>query len=186
MKVAEKPILYREHKKMKNRWFDLLTESYAAEIESAWKPIQQMPDNPIEAEKFEKLKDCTKEDETQTPNLLLYLSRIFNIRQVCDFYWIVYNLQIEYGAFMTSEDNLAFGKAFNKALEELKKRRITFGAYKETICSELNKRAQPENVEVLIFIAMSLLLNKDKNLIYNVLEQDVISAQVDVGDYYPF
>lgn len=87
---------------------------------------------------------------------------------------------------MTNEDNLAFGKVYNKALEELKKRSITFEAYKETIYNELNKRAQPENVEVLIFIAMSLLLNKDKNLIYNVLEQNVISAQVDAGDYYPF
>ena len=87
---------------------------------------------------------------------------------------------------MTSEDNLAFGRVFNKALEELKKRRITFGAYKEMINNELNKRTQPENLDVLIFIAMSLLLNKDKNLIYNVLEQDVISTQVDAGDYYPF
>lgn len=186
MKVAEKPILYREQNTMKNRWFELLAESYEAEIESAWKPIPEMLDNPIKEEEFEKLKECAKDNETQIPNLLLYLSRIFNVQQVCDFYWIVYNLQIEYGAFMTNEDNLAFGKVYNKALEELKKRRITFGAYKETICSELNKRAQPENVEVLIFIAMSLLLNKDKNLIYNVLEQDVISAQVDAGDYYPF
>ena len=87
---------------------------------------------------------------------------------------------------MTNEDNLAFGKVYNKALEELKKRNISFAAYKETICSELNKRAQPENVEVLIFIAMSVLLNQNKNLIYKELEQNIISAQVESGDYYPF
>lgn len=87
---------------------------------------------------------------------------------------------------MTNEDNLAFGKVYNRALEELKKRRITFAAYKETIYSELIKRAQPENVEVLIFIAMSLLLNQNKNLIYKELEQNIISAQVESGDYYPF
>lgn len=186
MKVAQKPILYREQNTMKNRWFELLAESYEAEIESAWKPIPEVLDNPIEAEKFEKLKECTKDNETQIPNLLLYLSRIFNVQQVCDFYWIVYNLQIEYGAFMTNEDNLAFGKVYNKALEELKKRNISFAAYKETIYNELNKRVQPENVEVLIFIAMSVLLNQNKNLIYKELEQNIISAQVESGDYYPF
>lgn len=171
---------------MKNRWFELLAESYEAEIESAWKPIPEMLDNPIKEEEFEKLKASVKEDKAQTPNLLLYLSKIFSVQQVCDFYWIVYNLQIEYGAFMTNEDNLAFGKVYNKALEELKKRSITFGAYKETIYNELNKRAQPENVEVLIFIAMSVLLNQNKILIYKELEQNIISAQVESGDYYPF
>lgn len=45
-----------------------------------------MLDNPIKEEEFEKLKECAKVDETQTPNLLLYLSKIFNIQQVCDFY----------------------------------------------------------------------------------------------------
>lgn len=87
---------------------------------------------------------------------------------------------------MTNEDNLAFGKVYNKALDELKKRNISFAAYKETIYNELNKRVQPENVEVLIFIAMSLLLNQNKNLIYKELEQNIISAQVESGDYYPF
>ena len=171
---------------MKNRWFELLAESYEAEIESAWKPIPEMLDNPIKEEEFEKLKECAKVDETQTPNLLLYLSKIFNIQQVCDFYWIVYNLQIEYGAFMTNEDNLAFGKVYNKALDELNKRKISFSVWKDTINNELNKRVLPENAEVLIFIAMSLLLNKNKNLIYSELEQNVISAQIEAGDYYPF
>ncbi len=171
---------------MKNRWFELLAEGYEAEIESAWKPIPEMPDNPIKEEEFEKLKEYAKDNETQIPNLLLYLSRVFNIRQVCDFYWIVYNLQIEYGAFMTNEDNLAFGKVYNKALDELKKRNITFKSYKDTVTNELNKRVLPENREVLIFIATSLLLNQNKNLIYKVMEQNIISAQVESGDYYPF
>ena len=171
---------------MKNRWFELLAESYEAEIESAWKPIPEMLDNPIKEEEFEKLKEYAKADETQAPNLLLYLSKIFNIQQVCDFYWIVYNLQIEYGAFMSNEDNLAFGKVYNKALDELKKRKISFSVWKDTINNELNKRVLPENAEVLIFIAMSLLLNKNKNLIYSELEQNVISAQIEAGDYYPF
>lgn len=171
---------------MKNRWFELLAESYEAEIESAWKPIPEMLDNPIKEEEFEKLKEYVETGETQTPNLLLYLSQIFNIQQVCDFYWIVYNLQIEYGAFMTNEDNLAFGKVYNKALDEFKNHKISFRIWKDTINNELNKRVLPENVEVLIFIAMSLLLNKNKNLIYKELEQNVISAQIEAGDYYPF
>lgn len=87
---------------------------------------------------------------------------------------------------MTNEDNLAFGKVYNKALDELKKRKISFSVWKDTINNELNKRVLPENAEVLIFIAMSLLLNKNKNLIYKELEQNVISAQVEAGDYYPF
>ena len=171
---------------MKNRWFELLAESYEAEIESAWKPIPDMLDNPVKAEEFEKLKECAGPNKTQAPNLLLYLSKIFNIQQTCDFYWIVYNLQIEYGAFMTNEGNLAFGKVYNKALDDFKKRKITFSVWKHTINNELNKRVLPENAEVLVFIAMSLLLNKNKNLIYSVLEQSVISAQVESGDYYPF
>ena len=171
---------------MTNRWFELLAESYEAEIESAWKPIPEISDNPIQQEEFEKLKECVAADEPQTPNLLLYLSKIFNMQQTCDFYWIVYNLQIEYGAFMTNEDNLAFGKVYNKALDEFKNHKISFRIWKDTINNELNKRVLPENAEVLIFIAMSLLLNKNKNLIYSVLEQSVISAQVEAGDYYPF
>lgn len=171
---------------MKNRWFELLAESYEAEIESAWKPIPEMLDNPIKEEEFEKLKEYAEADETKVPNLLLYLSKIFNIQQIGDFYWIVYNLQIEYGAFMTNEDNLAFGKVYNKAMDELKKRKISFSVWKDTINNELNKRVLPENAEVLIFIAMSLLLNKNKNLIYKELEQNIISAQVEAGDYYPF
>lgn len=87
---------------------------------------------------------------------------------------------------MSNEDNLAFGKVYNKALEEFKKHKITFTVWKDTINNELNKRVLPENKDVLIFIAMSLLLDKDKNLIYNVLEQNIISAQVEAGDYYPF
>ena len=87
---------------------------------------------------------------------------------------------------MTNEDNLAFGKVYNKALDELRKHKITFDVWKDTINNELNKRALPENVEVLIFIAMSLLLNKNKNLIYSELEQNIISTQVEAGDYYPF
>ena len=171
---------------MKNRWFELLAESYEAEIESAWKPIPEMLDNPIKEEEFEKLKEYVETGETQTPNLLLYLSQIFSIQQVCDFYWIVYNLQIEYGAFMTNEDNLAFGKVYNKALDEFKNHKISFRIWKDTINNELNKRVLPENAEVLIFIAMSLLLNKNRNLIYSELEQNIISTQVEAGDYYPF
>ena len=171
---------------MKNRWFELLAESYEAEIESAWKPIPDVPDNPIQQEEFEKLKKCAEADETQSPNLLLYLSKVFNVQQTCDFYWIVYTLQMEYGAFMTNDDNLAFGKVYNKSLDELKKHKITFSAWKDTINNELNKRVLPENAEVLIFIAMSLLLNKNKNLIYSELEQNIISAQIEAGDYYPF
>ena len=171
---------------MKNRWFELLAESYEAEIESAWRPIPEMLDNPIKEEEFEKLKEYVETGETQTPNLLLYLSQIFNIQQLCDFYWIVFNLQIEYGAFMTNEDNLAFGKVYNKALDEFRKHKISFRIWKDTINNELNKRVLPENAEVLIFIAMSLLLNKNKNLIYKELEQNVISAQIEAGDYYPF
>lgn len=171
---------------MTNRWFELLAEGYEAEIESSWKPIPETLDNPIKEEEFKKLKECSEKDETQTPNLLLYLSKILNVQQLCDFYRIVYNLQVEYGAFMTNEDNLAFGKVYNQALDELKNHKITFSAFKNTINNELNKRVLSENAEVLIFIAMSLLLNKDKNLIYNVLEQNVISAQIEAGDYYPF
>ena len=171
---------------MENRWFELLAESYEAEIESAWRPIPDILDNPIKEEEFEKLKECAKAEETQTPNLLLYLSKIFNVQQIGDFYWIVYNLQTEYGAFMTAENHLAFGKVYNKALDELRKHKITFSVWKDTINNELNKRALPENIEVLIFIAMSLLLNKNKNLIYSELEQNIISAQVEAGDYYPF
>ena len=170
---------------MKNRWFELLAESYEAEIESAWKPIPEVLDNPIQEEEFEKLKECAAADEAQTPNLLLYLSKVFNVRQICDFYWIVYTLQMEYGAFMTNDDNLTFGKVYNKSLDELKKHKITFSAWKNTINNELNKRVLPENAEVLIFIAMSLLLNKNKNLIYSELEQNIISAQIEAGDYYP-
>lgn len=87
---------------------------------------------------------------------------------------------------MTNDDNLTFGKVYNKSLDELKKHKITFSAWKDTINSELNKRVLPENAEVLIFIAMSLLLNKNKNLIYSELEQNIISAQIEAGDYYPF
>ncbi|MCM1360206.1 MAG: hypothetical protein NC183_06810, partial [Corallococcus sp.] len=65
-------------------------------------------------------------------------------------------------------------------------KKITFGVWKDTINNELIKRILPENEEVLIFIAMSLLLNQNKNLIYDVLEQNIISAQVESGDYYPF
>ena len=45
-----------------------------------------MLDNPVKEEEFEKLKEYVEAGETQTPNLLLYLSQIFNIQQVCDFY----------------------------------------------------------------------------------------------------
>ena len=45
-----------------------------------------MLDNPIKEEEFEKLKECAAADETQTPNLLLYLSKVFNVQQTCDFY----------------------------------------------------------------------------------------------------
>ena len=87
---------------------------------------------------------------------------------------------------MTNEDNLAFGKVYNKALDEFKNHKISFRIWKDTINNELNKHVLPENAEVLIFIAMSLLLNKNKNLIYSELEQNVISAQIEAGDYYPF
>ena len=87
---------------------------------------------------------------------------------------------------MTNDGNLAFGKVYNKSLDELKKHKITFSAWKDTINNELNKRVLPENAEVLIFIAISLLLNKNKNLIYSELEQNIISAQIEAGDYYPF
>ena len=87
---------------------------------------------------------------------------------------------------MTNDGNMAFGKVYNKATDEFKKQIITFDVWKETINNELNKYVLPENIEVLIFIAMSLLLNKDKNLIYSELEQNIISAQVESGDYYPF
>ena len=171
---------------MKNKWFELLTESYEAEIESTWKPIPDMLNTPIKEEEFEKFKACAGKEETQAPNLLLYLSKILNVQQLCDFYWILYNLQVEYGAFMTREDNQAFGKVYNKALKEFGKKTITFGVFKDTINNELNKRVLPENVEVLIFIAMSLLLHQNKNLIYEVLEQNIIKTQIEVGDYYPF
>ena len=171
---------------MENRWFELLKEGYEAGVESAWKPVQEMPDNPVQAAEFDKLKACAKECKTQTPNLLLYLSKILNVQQLCDFYWILYYFQTEYGAFMTNENNLAFGKIYNKALDDLKKHKISFVACKDTINNELNKRILPENEEVLIYIAMSLLLNKNRNLIYDVLEQYIISAQVESGDYYPF
>ena len=170
---------------MKNRWFELLAESYEAEIEASWKPVSETLNTPIKIEEFEKLK-ARSEKETQTPNLLLYLSKIFNVQQTCDFYWIVYNLQIEYGAFMSNDGNMAFGKVYDKATDEFKKQIITFAMWKDTINNELNKHVLPENIEVLIFIAMSLLLNKDKNLIYSELEQNIISAQVESGDYYPF
>ena len=87
---------------------------------------------------------------------------------------------------MTNEDNLTFGKVYNKALDEFKKHKIAFNVWKDTINNELNKRVLPENIEVLIFIAMSLLLNKNRNLIYSELEQNIISAQIEAGDYYPF
>lgn len=87
---------------------------------------------------------------------------------------------------MTNDNNLTFGKIYNKSLDDLKNHKITFGVWKDTINKELIKRVLPENEEVLVFIAMSLLLNKSKNLIYNVLEQDIILAQVENGDYYPF
>lgn len=87
---------------------------------------------------------------------------------------------------MTNENSLAFGKVYNKALDEFKKRKITFEVWKDTINNELNKSVLLENREVLIFIAMSLLLNQHKNLIYNELERNIIKAQVENGDYYPF
>lgn len=145
-----------------------------------------MPDNPVAEEEYEKLKACAGKEKTQTTSLLLYLSKILNVQQLCDFYSIVYDLQTEYGAFMSNDDNLEFGKVYNKAIDEFKKRKISFDVYKEIVNNELNKRALPENAEMLIYIVMSLLLNQDKSLIYNVLQQNIISAQVESGDYYPF
>lgn len=168
---------------MERRLFELLTETFKAERESDWKPIPRKLNKPI---KEENLKECVKEDEPQVSDLLLYISRVFNMQQLCDFYWIVSNLQSEYGVFMTKEGNQEFAKVYSKALDDLRKHNIGFRVWKETLNTEFNKWALPEHKEELIFIATLVLLNKDKYRIYNILERNIILTQVESGDYFPF
>lgn len=145
-----------------------------------------MPDNPFDEEAFGKMQACAGKEEMQTQNLFLYLSKILTLRQFCDFYGIVYNLQIGFGAFMNNDDNLKFGRVYNQTLNKFLTNKINFDVFKETVNSELYNLTQANNAEILIFIALSVLLGKDTGLIYNVLQQNVIAAQVESGEYYPF